>query len=451
MDPGLNKALFGFLFPFMLLLGTSYYSEASNPAEKMHGHDPKSGDKKIETEWGGHIKARAKASRHEDESVFRPVGKGTYYDRSLEGRLKNRIFLEEWGQFETHYEAVYFGGDTRAKTGDLKDLFPGFFDYGLLSYGPTEDDRRFMDLTKTINESRRSVLYHRLDRLCLSLFSDWGTLRIGRQAITWGNGLLFNPMDLFNPFSPTEIERDYKTGDDMLHAQFPASGFGDFQFLLVPRRNPLTGDAESSKSSVAGKLHFARGTTEFDLMMARHFQDTVAGFGATGYLMGAAWRVDVTGTILDDKTDRHGYLSINANMDYSWVWWNKNFYGFAELFYNGIGEDSCPSALARPALMERIRRGEVFTLGRVYLSGHVKMELHPLLNVFLTVINNMQDPSGILQPYAVWDVARDFQITLGAKIPCGGGDTEFGGFRIPGTKLINKPADSAYLRLTWYF
>jgi len=177
----------------------------------------------------------------------------------------------------------------------------------------------------------------------------------------------------------------------------------------------------------------------------------VVGLGATGYLWNAAWRLDATGTVLDDQSGEDAYLSMVANMDYSWVWWGKNFYGFVEFFYNGLGEDDYLKALTKPPLVERIQRGELFTLGRFYLSGHVQVELHPLFNVFFTVINNLEDPSGILQPYAVWDVAQDFQMTFGANISYGGRDTEFGGFRIPGTPLRNKPANSAYLWLSYYF
>ena len=64
---------------------------------------------------------------------------------------------------------------------------------------------------------------------------DWGLARIGRQAVTWGNGFLFNPMDLFNPFAPTQIDRDYKIGDDMIFTQFPLKQTGDLQLLYVPR------------------------------------------------------------------------------------------------------------------------------------------------------------------------------------------------------------------------
>jgi len=451
----LKKTWFCLLFLYITLLGTHHHSwstsDAADQTQRKTEPQTKSWHEKIDTEWGGHIKARGRASRPDDASIFGPVGTGTYYDGNLEGRLKNRLFFAHWGYFETHYEAVLSGGDTRSKTGDLETLFPDLFADGFLLSRPIEDDRRFLDLTKTIEEGRDYILYHRLDRLFLALLPSWGSLRIGRQAVTWGNGLLFNPMDLFNPFSPTDIERDYKIGDDMVYAQFSATGIGDVQFLLVPRRNPSTGNVESSKSSLAGKLHFAYGTTEFDVMMAQHYQDMVVGLGATGYLWNAAWRLDVTGTVLDDQSGEDGYLSMVANMDYSWVWWEKNFYGFVEFFYNGLGEDDYQEALSNPALVERILRGELFTLGRFYLSGHVQIELHPLFNVFLTVINNIEDPSGILQPYAVWDIAQDFQITFGANILYGGRGTEFGGFRIPGTDLRNKPANSAYLWLSYYF
>ena len=34
--------------------------------------------------------------------------------------------------------------------------------------------------------------------------------------MSWGNGLVFQPMDLFNPFTPTAVDRDYKPGNDLL-------------------------------------------------------------------------------------------------------------------------------------------------------------------------------------------------------------------------------------------
>jgi hypothetical protein len=405
----------------------------------------------IEAEWGGHFKARGSVSWPDDESVFQLVGTGPYYDGSAEFRLKNKVFFGDWGYFETHYEAVLAGGDTRRKVKEVERLLPDLFRDGLLINRPIEDDRRLMDLTGTIDEDESYILYHRLDRLFLTWLPKWGVVKVGRQAVTWGNGLLFNPMDLFNPYSPTDIERDYKIGEDMLSVEFSADKMGDFQFLYVPRRDPSSGNVEWDQSSVAGKMHRAWNVTEFDIMAAKHFRDHVVGLGSTGYIGGAAWRLDGTWTLLNEDSSSDDYLSLVANIDYSWVWWEKNFYGFLEFFYSGLGDDQYTEAFANPDIFQRLVRGELFTLGQSYLGGHIRTELHPLFNVFLTVINNLADPSGILQPRAVWDVGQDVQITFGGNVSYGRRGTEFGGFKIPGTDFISSPADNVYLWVNYFF
>ena len=405
----------------------------------------------VASEWGGHFKLRGSASWPDDESYFQPVGTDALYDGTIETRLTSKFFLGEWGIFETHYENILSGGDTRRRLKALEHMYPDFFTGSLLSYGPLKDDRRFMDLTTTIEEDGGSIWYHRLDRLFLTVQSQFGVISIGRQAITWGNGLLFNPMDLFNPFSPQDIERDYKVGDDLVSAQFPMQRIGDFQFLYVPRRDPISGDIRWAQSSLAGKLRVSRGTTEFDIMTAIHYEDTVVGLGAVGYLGDAAWRLDAVWTFLKEDKGTKDYLSVVLNMDYSWVWWERNFYGFIEFYYNGLGQDENPEALADPDLCERLERGELYTLGRTYLSGHIRVELHPLLNLYFTVIDNCADSSGILQPRVVWDAAEDIQLAFGATLYYGQKGTEYGGFPLPGTTLLSTPPNTAFAWLTYFF
>jgi hypothetical protein len=405
----------------------------------------------LESEWGGYFKVRGSASWPDDESYFQPVGTDPLYDGTAEARLKSRLFFGAWGIFETHYENILSGGDTRRRLEALEHMYPDLFAGTSLRVGPLEDDRRFMDLTKTIKEDRDSVWYHRLDRLFLTILPKWGVVSVGRQAVTWGNGLLFNPMDLFNPFSPADIERDYKVGDDLVLTQFSIDRIGDFQFLYVPRRDPISKDVQWAQSSLAGKLHISQGTTEFDIMTAIHYEDTVVGFGSAGYLGGAAWRIDAVWTFLEEDRGTKDYLSLVGNIDYSWTWWERNFYGFLEFFFNGLGEDQYTEALVDPDLSERIERGELYTLGRTYLSGHIRVELHPLLNLYLTVINNSADPSGILQPRAVWDAAENIQLTLGGTLYYGKEGTEYGGFSLPGTSLFSTPPNTAFLWLTYFF
>ena len=79
------------------------------------------------------------------------------------------------------------------------------------------------------------------------------------------------------------------------------------------------------------------------------------------------------------------------------------------------------------------------------------MELHPLFNITLTVIDNLDDSSGLIQPYATWDVKQDFQIIAGGNVFYGANNTEFGGFPIPETNFLKKPANTAFLWFYYYF
>jgi hypothetical protein len=294
-------------------------------------------------------------------------------------------------------------------------------------------------------------LYHRLDRLAVSATADWGSVRIGRQALTWGNGFLFNPMDLFIPFSPTDVEREYKIGDDMITAQVYAGNSGELQMLYVPRRNTENHDIEWSESSVAAKYHLNISTTEIDLMAGKHYEDDVVGIGFTGFLMDAAWRLDTTYTWLNDDSDCSGFSSIVANVDYSWAWWNKNLYGWIEYYYTGLGENNIQKALTDPNITKRLARGEWFTLGRSYINAQLQMEWHPLVNGFITFIYNTSDSSGILQPRIAVDPAQNFQIMFGGNIYYGRTETEFGGIELPGVGLKEIPADMVYFWLSYYF
>lgn len=404
------------------------------------------------TQWGGHLRAIGTVSWIENESLFATHDSGPYWDGQGELRLKNELFMGKRLRLETHYELVDQTGDTlEARNGLDLSSTTGIME--LLVGQEVNDDRRLMNLTRILDEGDRHVAYHRLDRLNLTYSDSWGTLRLGRQALTWGNGLIFNPMDLFNPFAPTTVLRDYKAGDDMAHLQIPL-GAGEAQFLYLPRRDRQTGDVADDQTSYASKWHFPVAGMEIDFMAARHFSDHLIGAGATGYLGGAAWRFDSLYTFLDKDDEHVGFWQIVANMDYAWGWFGKNIYGLIEYYYNGLGyTDDYPKALADSALLDRLSRGELFTLGRHYLAGQFQIELHPLLQSHWSVIVNLADSSSIFQPQLIWDVAPNWQLIAGATFYSGSDDTEYGGFDASVGLLSFEvaPSDNVFLWLSYYF
>jgi hypothetical protein len=404
------------------------------------------------TQWGGHLRAIGTLSWIDDESLFATQDTGPYWDGQGELRLKNQLFMGKRLRLETHYELVNQTGDTLEARNGL-GLASTAAISGLLMGQAVSDDRRLMNLTRILDEGDRHVAYHRLDRLNLTYNESWGTFRLGRQALTWGNGLVFNPMDLFNPFAPTAVVRDYKAGDDMAHLLIPL-GTGEAQFLYLPRRDDDTGDVTDDQSSYASKWHFPVAGMAIDFMAARHFSDHLIGAGATGYLGGAAWRFDSLYTFLDVDDEQVAFWQIAANMDYAWGWFGKNIYGLIEYYYNGLGyTDDYSKALAEPALSDRLSRGEMFTLGRHYLAGQLQIELHPLFQSHWAAIVNLSDSSLIVQPQLIWDVALNWQLIAGATVYSGGKETEYGGFDASVGLLSFKvaPSDSVFLWLTYYF
>lgn len=377
------------------------------------------------------------------DSLRFPLAGDSAWDASAELRLNAEVPANRRDRFTIHYEAI-----VRKQEWDPDRIGAA----GPLTGGAVPDDRRrFFDLTRTLHEKNGEVAYHRLDRLVWEGSAEWGTLAVGRTAVTWGNGLVFNPMDLFNPFAPTDVERDYKQGDDMVHLTLvPADWNGNlgWQLLLVPRRDAAGGDPVMSESSVALKTHFFTGDSEWNLLAAWHYDEAVLGIGHTGYLGDAVWRADATLAFAEDGS---AVFSGVVNLDRSWTWKEMNGYGSLEFHYNTYGTGDYGGLDREEALLERLSRGGIHTLGRAYLASSLRVELHPLLNAYLTSLANLEDPSAVLLPRLVWNVRQDLDLTLGGSLPLGGRGTEFGGLPVPGTRRFLKAPDRLYFWVKGYF
>jgi hypothetical protein len=221
----------------------------------------------------------------------------------------------------------------------------------------------------------------------------------------------------------------------------------------VARRDPATSSIASDQGSVAGQYQTFIGNVEFFALGAWHYDQPVIGAGLSGLAGEAAWRVDATWNRIESDfgPETTDYFALVANLQYSWVWAGKNIYGFLEYYHNGLGEEDYAAALEDPFVLTAIARGSVFVLGSNYGVISAQVEWHPLVNLYVSAITNLEDPSALLQPRVVWDASQQFQITLGLDIPIGGEGSEFGGFRPAGLPGTTRGPTSAYCWGTWNF
>ena len=397
------------------------------------------------TQWtfGGHTKYQYIHTRIPEDSVLQSISGDSMQDHNLEVRLKLAARRERWG-FDTHLQFITVHSDTLSGFRDLPQIiFPGA--------GIINDDRRWFNLSHELTNEGKNATLLRLDRISVAYTGDKAVIRFGRQAISWGNGLLFTPMDIFNPFDPATVDKEYKTGDDMLYGQYLLDNGNDVQAVAVVRRDPVSGDVEQDQSSLSVKYHGFRGKNEYDLLLAEHYGQRVLGLGASTDLGGAVWRGDLVWT----DTDPGSVFSAVGGVSYSGVTGGHNWSGFLEYYYNGYGQsdgDYSAAGLAdNPELLKRLSRGELFNLGRHYLGASVTVEWAPLLNITPNVFVNLTDPSALAQLVLSHDWKQDILLLVALNIPVGPGGSEYGGIESGQPGLFVSTGPSLFAQLAWYF
>jgi len=391
---------------------------------------------------GGHIKYRFQLLSLPGDSVYRDIVDTPVIDHYADLRLKF-----DWQQENIHvvtdYQLVAGHGDSLELADQLaKDLLSP-------SLVPS-DTHRLMNLTHVVSQGGDSLLAHRLDRLYIDITDSNLVLRVGRQTVSWGNGLLYSPMDFFNPFDPALVDKEYKTGDDMLYGQYLRQNGDDLQGVWVVRRDD-NGKVTGKVDSIAAKYHGFGPENEYDLLVARHFDDNILAIGGAATVGGAVWRADVM--LTDTQTDE--VLSLVTNLSYSWSGWGHNISGVLEYFYNGFGigdGDYSPAALGhKPDLVRRVLRGELFTLARHYLAGSAMVEVTPLWQLTTNLFVNLADESMLGQLVSSYNLKQDWQLQAAVSLPVGKAGSEFGGIdsAIKGRQYSYGP--SLFAQLAWYF
>ena len=349
-------------------------------------------------------------------------------------------------KFHVHHSAAWLRTD-------VADRSPGL----TFDQTATADDRRLMDLTwgDRASDADGTQRVHRLDRFAAEYrTARWG-VTVGRQALSWGGGMAFQPMDLFNPFAPTTVDQDYKAGDDMILVEHLFGNGSDLQMLAVMRREPgrdgFRGDVTADAGSVAAKYALALDDGELELMAAHHYGEQVLGAGMRIPLGGALLRSDLVWARADGRIRLSGLV----NADYTFAVAESPVHVFAEYFHNGFGVSELPtdlSALPTP-LLERIAvRRELFNLMRNYLAVGTSFRWHFLLNQTATVLANLHDSSYLAQTALNYDSSNASTLQVGLAVPIGNAGDEFGTLAVGDERgLTVGGGEQGFLRFVRYF
>lgn len=276
--------------------------------------------------------------------------------------------------------------------------------------------RRFLNLQHTFESGSDASMTLEADRANARWERSGLRLVAGRQAITWGVNFFWPVLDLFAPFAPERIDREYKPGVDAVRGTLAVGTLSQIEVV-----GAALGSSVSRDGSAAALLRVNLGPADVGVMLGRFHSDTVAGGFVTANVFGAGLRGEAAFTDSGDAAD--------ADLDRSHFW--RAGLGVdrqvtatvsitAELSWNGFGATR-PAEYARIAAADRVRRGEVSSLGRYYFGGSINWQAHPLLLLSGTTLINAGDGSALLLPHADWSLSDNMSLVFGGAFGLGAG------------------------------
>jgi hypothetical protein len=276
--------------------------------------------------------------------------------------------------------------------------------------------RRFWNLQHTFESGRDASMTLEADRLNARWERPGLRVVAGRQAITWGVNVFWPVLDLFAPFAPERIDREYKPGVDAVRGTL---GIGTLSQLEVV--GAALGSSISRDGSAAALLRVNLGPADVGAMLGRFHTDTVAGGFVTANVLGTGVRGEVAFTESGDAADaalgRSRFWRAGLGIDRQLT---ASVSLTAEVAWNGFGATR-PEDYGRIAAADRVRRGEVSSLGRYYLGGSLGWQAHPLLLLTGTALINAGDGSALLLPRAEWSLSDDLSLVFGGVFGIGAG------------------------------
>ena len=252
-------------------------------------------------------------------------------------------------------------------------------------------------------------LQGRTDRLFAQATVGQSTIRLGRQAISFGHGMVFNPMDLVQPFSIATIDNEYKAGIDALRIERYFGMTGQITGVVA-----YAGSWDIEGLTAVVNANGTFGMTDLSLFGGMVRSDRVVGTGVVSSIGAVGLHSDVTLTV-PDSDDEDAFVRWTTG-----AFWRPFSTSSVtmEYYYQSLGAEKAADYLEF-AQSDRYARGEIWVMGQHYLSLAWAQEVTSLSSANLALIGNVVDASMLLSPSLSISVSDEVQLVAGGFVGLG--------------------------------
>ncbi|MFH1467561.1 MAG: hypothetical protein ABIO70_24460 [Pseudomonadota bacterium] len=247
----------------------------------------------------------------------------------------------------------------------------------------------------------------RVDRLAARLSVPHLEVILGRQPVSFGSAWIFTPMDLVAPFSPTDIDTEYKPGVDAVRVDTYFGMAGQVSAVAA-----YAGDWSLDGTVLALHGGWTFGVTDVGLFAASNRAEPVCGVNAAGSIGTVGWHGEATVTLPEEEDP---FVRAVLGADHAW---DFGLSAMGEVYLQTFGAADSGGYLEVYA-SERFARGEVWAAGRWYAAGSLSYEIDPLVHASAFAVVNLADPSAMLGPSLSWSAAENAELAAGAFVGLG--------------------------------
>ncbi len=284
-----------------------------------------------------------------------------------------------------------------------------------------------LDMTWNLSENENFLWRENFYRAYAESHISHMDLTVGRQRIAWGQGRIWNPTDVINPYNPLSIERDERPGSDLADARWNFSALSFLEGVYAPKK-----DADWDKSIVMGKFRANVLRMDFEFVGGKRGKEDLAGFSQTAQVFDGSLRAEAIYNF--DSEVRRDFAKAVISYDRSFSLPNT-LYLLGEYFYNGIGEKN-----KEDYFKVVLNPQDQSFVGKDYYGFGATYDVTPLFKAECYGIINLNDGSFFAGPKMSWQPLTDLELSAGYQVYNGKDRTEFGNLR-----------DIGFVQVQWFF
>ncbi len=284
-----------------------------------------------------------------------------------------------------------------------------------------------LDMTWDLNEKENFLWRENFYRAYAETHLSHLDFTLGRQRVAWGQGRIWSPTDVINPYNPLSIEREERPGSDLADARWNFSALSYLEGVYAPKK-----DADWDKSILLGKFRGNLLSMDYEFVGGKRGKEDLVGVSHSAQVLEGSLRSEAVYNF--DSEVRRDFAKAVVSYDRSFSVPNT-LYFLGEYFYNGIGEsgkDDYFKVVLNP-------QDQSF-LGRDYFGFGATYDITALLKFECYGIMNLNDGSFFAGPKISWQMMQNWDFSAGVQVFNGRDRSEYGNVR-----------DLGFLQVQWFF